>query len=399
MHLTKREKDMLNGRYGTTKKKAMEILVSLGKIFNAKSMIKIASAQISGISYKNLSDEGLGFLNDFLAEDVKVEVPTTINPCGMDLKQWQEMGIQKKFAKKQLEIIKIFKKINASITCSCVPYLIGNKPKFHEHIAWAESSAVIYANSVLGAYSNRESGISALCSAITGVTPKYGYHLDEKRKANYLVNVKVKLKNDSDFSALGYLIGKKILNGVPYIQGIKKVTKKNLKFLGASMASSGGISLYHIKGITPEARKYNMLSKKFEKVEITDLSEAYEELNFDSGEVDLIAIGCPHTSLYELKKIAKLLNGRKAKTKIWIMTSRKIKEIAEKKSLIKKIEGSGAKIFADTCMVVSPLKKKFKRIATNSGKAAFYLRSYCNAKVNFGSLEKCINAALKGEWN
>lgn len=391
---------MLNGKEGIAAKKAMEILFALGKIFNAERMIKINSTQISGVSYKNLGDAGVDFLKEFSENGAKVKILATLNPSGMDLQNWKDMGISEKFAEKQLELIEIFEKMGVQASCTCTPYLIGNVPEFGEHISWSESSAVSYANSVLGARSNRESGISALCSAITGVTPEYGYHLDENRKATFLVKVKTKLEKDSDFSALGYIVGRKVKNGVPYFHGIKKASLENLKFLGAAMAASGAVALYHIDGLTPEAKKSNMFSESFEEIEIENLTESYEALNSEVNEIDLVAIGCPHASLEELEQIEKILKGKKVKTKLWLMTPRKIKEIAEKKSLIKKIEASGARVFADTCMVVSPIEELgFRTVATNSGKAAFYLPSYCGMKVRFGSLEKCINAAVTGKWN
>jgi len=400
LELTKKEQEMMDGKESVAAKKAMEILVALGKIFNAKRMVNINSTQISGVSYKNLGDAGVEFLKEFSESGAKVKIPATLNPSGMDLKSWREMGISEKFAKKQNELIKIFEKMGVTASCTCTPYLIGNVPKFQEHISWSESSAVSYANSVLGARTNRESGISALCSAITGVTPEYGYHLDENRTANFLVNVKTKLEKDSDFSALGYIVGKKVKNGVPYFRGIKNASLENLKFLGAAMAASGAVALYYVEGITPEAKKKNMLDENFEEIVIENLDEGYNALNSEVNEIDLVAIGCPHASFEELEQIEKILKGKKVKTKLWIMTSRKIKEIAEKKGLLQKIETSGARVFADTCMVVSPIEGLgFKTVATNSGKAAFYLPSYCGMKVRFGSLEKCINSAVTGKWN
>lgn len=390
---------MLDGKGNFPAQKAMEILVALGKIFNAGRMVKINSAQISGVSYKNLGDAGVDFLKEFSDSGAKVKILATLNPSGMDLQSWRDMGISEKFAKKQLELIEIFGKMGIQASCTCTPYLVGNVPKFGEHVSWSESSAVSYANSVLGARTNRESGISALCSAITGVTPEYGYHLDENRKANFLVNVKTKLERDSDFSALGYIVGKKVKNGVPYFRGIKKASLENLKLLGAAMAASGAVALYHIEGITPEAKKKNMLSEKFEEIETENLDEGYEALNSNFAKIDLVAIGCPHASLSELSEIIKLLKGKKVKTNLWVMTSRKVKEIAAKKGLIQQIENSGAKVFSDTCMVVSPIEGLgFKTVATNSGKAAFYLPSYCGMNVRFGSLEKCISASVEGIW-
>jgi len=179
--LTRLEERMLAGEYGYAAQKAMEILVALGKIYGAERMIEIRSAQISGVSYSNLGEEGLEFLLK-LAEDGCVRVPTTLNPCGMDLEEWREMGIPEDFAEKQLRVIEAYRRLGVEPTLTCTPYLAGNMPEFGDHVAWSESSAVIYINSVIGARTNREGGPSALAAAITGRTPLYGLHLDDARR-------------------------------------------------------------------------------------------------------------------------------------------------------------------------------------------------------------------------
>lgn len=403
MNLTKQEKDMLNGGEGKGVQKAMEILVALGEIYNAEKMAGISSSQVSGVSYKNLGDAGIEFLNDWADNGARIKVKTTLNPCGMDLKNWKKLGIPEKFAENQLRIINAFKKMGIEPTCTCTPYFIGNKPKFHEHISWSESSAVSYANSVLGARTNRESGISALASAICGRTPVYGYHLDNNRKAGLIVNVECELKEISDFGALGCIVGKKAGNSVPFFI-FKKGTNTNsdkLKSLGAAMAASGAVSLYHIEGITPEARgKDIILHYDSERIIIENLDEAYKALNSGAKKIDLVAIGCPHASLDELIEISKLLKGRKVNSTLWVATARKIREIAEGRGIIKEIEKSGAFVISDTCMIVAPIEDLgFKTMATNAAKAAFYAPFYCGVDVRFGSLEKCIDAAISGRWN
>ena len=400
MKLTREEKLMLDGKFGKSVKKAIEILIALGKIYNAERMVRIGSAQISGISYKNIGDAGIEFLEEFLS-DAKVRVKATINPCGMDTEKWKSLKISNKFAEKQFRIINLFKKIGVGIDCSCTPYLIGNKPGFNEHIAWSESSAIVYANSVLGARTNRESGISALAAAITGRTPMYGYHLDENRRANFLINVKCKLESISDFAALGYIVGNKIGNNIPYFRGIERVDWDKLKALGASMAASGAIALYHIENITPEAKIKNMLRSEFREITIESIDDAYIKLNSTRDrEIDLVAIGCPHLSINEIEYIANLLKDKKVVTKLWLMTSRKTMELAMKRNLIERIVRSGAEVISDTCLLVMPIENlKIKTIATNSGKLSFYLPSYCNIDVRFGSIEKCIRSALTGVWD
>lgn len=401
MNLTKQEKDMLKGKEGKGVQKAMEILVALGEIYGAERMVKISSSQVSGVSYKNLGDAGIEFLNEWADNGARIRVKTTLNPCGMDLRNWKKLGISEEFAEKQLMVINAFRKMGIEPTCTCTPYLIGNKPKFNEHIAWSESSAVSYANSVLGARTNRESGISALAAAICGITPMYGYHLDESRKANLIVNVECEVGGISDFGALGYIVGKKAGNSVPYFIFGKntRINSDKLKSLGAAMAASGAVSLYHIKGVTPEAGVKGIIHKKSDRITIDNLDEGYKALNSKARKIDLVAIGCPHVSLAELIKISKLLKGKKIKSTLWIATARKIRETAEKKGIIKEIEKSGAFVVSDTCMIVAPIEELgFRTMATNAAKAAFYAPSYCGVKVRFGSLEECINAAINGKW-
>ncbi len=393
MELTKEEQSMLDGGQGEGVQKAMEILLALGKIYGAGRFIPVSSAQVAGVSYKNLGQAGLEFLEDWANKGARVRIPTTLNPAGIDINNWKKLGISEEFAEKQTRVIEAYKKMGIQPSCTCTPYLAGNVPKQGEHVAWSESSAVSYANSVIGARTNREGGPSALAAAIVGRTPEYGLHLDENRKPNLLVEVKCELNSISDFGALGYTVGKSAGNSIPYFKGIRKTDSDQLKSLGAAMAASGAVALYYIEGITP-ARELGTTTA--ETLTIETLLDGYDALNSDTNEIDLVAIGCPHASLNELKKISNLLDGKTVKSELWITTSRKIMDAAD----TKKIESSGAKVVADTCMVVAPVEELgFKTMATNAGKAAFYAPSHCNLSVRFGNLEQCINAAVTGKWS
>src|SRR4030067_462114 len=233
MNLTKEEEKMLNGEEGYAVRKSMEILVALGDIYGAKSLIKVGSVQVAGVSYHNLGDAGLEFLNE-LAVDGKVRVLTTLNPAGMDLENWRQLGISPEFAEKQNLVIEAFKRMGILISCTCTPYLIGNLPLYGEHIAWSESSAVTFANSVLGARTNREGGTSALAAAFVAHTPNYGLHLDKNRIPDIHVQVAASLTKISDWGALGYCIGKKAENKIPYITGIREAELDELKSFCAS---------------------------------------------------------------------------------------------------------------------------------------------------------------------
>lgn len=395
--LTRKEEEVLKGDYGPANALAMKLLVALGEVFEAERLIKIKSAQVSGISYKNIGDIGLGFIEDLSRMGAKAKAHTTINPAGMDLKRWRELGIGEAFARKQLQIISAFDKMGIETSCTCTPYLTGNKPRRGEHVAWAESSAVVFVNSVLGAKTNREGGPLALASAITGLTPLYGYHLETERKPTHLIKVEMPLSGGLEYSALGYTVGKTSGKCVPFFVGLKKPTLEELKALGAGLAASGSVALAHIDKVTPEGRKISEKEKahldKF-PIEESDIQETIQRLSTED-KFDLVCLGCPHCSLEELKKAAKLLSGKKVKKRLWLFTSEYVRKLATKLGYVKKIEKTGALVLNDTCMVVSPIEELgVNGVVVNSCKAAHYIPSTCGLPVKLKSFEESIREAL-----
>ncbi len=397
MKLTQEEQDMLNGKFGKAAKKSMEILTTLGEIFDAEYMVEVHGVQIAGVSYDNLGEAGLDFLSE-MAEDGKVRVLTTLNPAGMDRENWQALGIDEEFAKKQNRAIDAFAKMGIITTCSCTPYLIGNAPHYGQHIAWAESSAVCYSNSVIGARTNREGGPSALAAALTGKTPKYGYHLDENRHSQILFKINAPVKGTDEFGVLGKIIGDKLVElgkKIPYITGIPSATVEELKSFCASVATYGGTALFHMEEITPEYNKYPKPSKIVFEINQDDLDITRAELTDEDLEIDFVSIGCPHASIHEIAKIASLLKGKTVKKEFWITTARPTKKIADEAGYSKIIEEAGAKFAADTCCVVAPIKERFKGIMVDSAKACYYGRAKNKFKVKIGSIEKCVEEATK----
>ncbi|MBM3309522.1 MAG: DUF521 domain-containing protein, partial [Candidatus Altiarchaeales archaeon] len=283
MHLTREEEKILDGEQGNAAAKSMKILVALGEIYKAESLIPVGSVQIAGVSYDNLGDAGLEYLAE-LAVDGRSKVLTTLNPAGMDMRDWKKLGISDEFAVKQKLVVEAFARMGVVTTCTCTPYLIGNLPAFGEHVAWAESSAVTFVNSVVGARSNREGGPSAIASSIIGKTPAYGLHLDENRKPQFHVEVKAKVESLADWGALGYAIGKVSNMRVPYITGLKKTSIDNLKSFGASIITYGSSPLYHMEGITPEASSHKPSGEKIIIGE-EELNAAYKFLNDEANEV------------------------------------------------------------------------------------------------------------------
>jgi len=391
MYLTEDEKEMLIGKKGNAVKKSMEILVALGEIYGAEKLIDVTSVQIAGVSYDNLGDAGLEFLSE-MAKDGKVKVLTTLNPAGMDLENYATLGISEDFAVKQKLVIEAFTKMGVIPTCTCTPYLIGNNPHFGENIAWSESSAVSYANSVLGAKTNREGGPSALASAITGKTPEYGLHLEENRNAKIKIKLEVEIKGTHEFGALGKVIGEKVKAKPVLITGIKKATIEELKSFSASIATYGGAAIFHIEGITP-----NKTPVPSEEIIINknEIEKAIKEMTMDDCEVDFVSVGCPHASINEIAKIAELIKGKKVTKEFWITTARPTKRIADSAGYSKIIESAGAKFAADTCCVVAPIKGRFKCLATDSAKGCYYAYSKNQSKTKILPIKKLVEEACK----
>jgi predicted aconitase len=382
----------------------MEILTALGKIYGAEDLVPISSVQVAGVSYKNLGDAGLEFLAEWAAQGARVCVPTTLNPAGLDLARWQDLGFAPDFAERQACVIQAFAAMGIRTTCTCTPYFVGNLPAFGDHIAWAESSAVSFANSVLGARTNREGGPSALAAAICGRTPRYGLHLSDKRRAQMVVEVRCPVRSSADFGALGTLVGRVARNRVPYFRGLDvselETSIDLLKALGAAMAASGAVALYHIEDLTPEAGGANLLVPGSETLVIQGLAEGYTLLgNDEDGKIDLVWIGCPHASLDELANVIELLAGRQVRAVLWVTMAREKREEAQKAGLVAGLETLGGRVVADTCLVVAPVRDLgFRRMATPSGKGAYYAPSHSGLAVHYGPLEACVEAAVSGRW-
>ena len=398
MQLTKEEHNMLNGGQGRAVQKAMEILTALGRIYGAERLIPVTSVQISGVSYANLGEAGLNFLAEMAEGGGKARVLTTLNPAGMDIENWQTLGISAEFAENQQRVLAAFAQMNVITTATCTPYLIGNTPRFGEHIAWAESSAVCYANSVLGARTNREGGPSALAASLTGLTAEYRYHLDAFREPTLTVNVEGLGDENIDFGALGKALGDRMQESkggkVPYLRGIETASVENLKSFCASIATYGGVALFHMPGITPEASA--MLPPKNEiAITVEEIAAARKSmLDATSAEIDFVSLGCPHLTIREVARIAELLAGKTVTKEFWITTARPTKEIADRMGYTAVIEAAGAKFAADTCCVVAPIKGRFTALATNSAKACYYGYAKNDFKTALLPFDKVVQIAL-----
>jgi predicted aconitase len=284
------------------------------------------------------------------------------------------------------------------ISCTCTPYLIGNLPRYGEHLAWSESSAVTFANSVIGARTNREGGPSALAAAFVGKTPNYGLHLDTNRVPNVHVKVNTMLTKLSDWGALGFVIGKKAENKIPYITGIAEADLDELKSFCASVVTYGAQPLFYMEGITPAAGS-QPVPRDTVTVDAADIKSAYDNINDQVTDIELVCVGCPHCSIKEISDIAELLQGKQVAegTEFWVATSRAAKQLADKRGYTQIIEAAGGKFACDTCMAVAPLKGRFKSLATTSAKGCFYSRQN-KMLTKMGSLGECVEAAVTGKW-
>ena len=379
---------ILAGEQGETRQKMLELLVALGKVFGAERLVPIKSAQVSGASYKTIGKYGLEWLSSL---DAKAVVPAVLNPIGMPRGRWEEMGIDPDFAEKQQAVVAAYERLGVRLDCTCTPYYLY-ETRYGDHLAWSESSAVSYANSVLGARTNREGGPSALAAALVGKTPCYGLHLDKNRVPQLVIDVHADTSGwgIAEYGALGFHAGRLVGNRIPYFRGIRPEPDQ-LKAIGAAMAATGAVALYHVEGVTPEAQKnrYDLSDTESVPIEAAEIARVFSEIP-----VDAVAVGCPHCSPTELAEIARLLVGKVVTKPLYVFAAQGV--IERNARVVDSIEKSGARVFADTCMVVSPAMEQYRSIMVNSGKALAYVPNMCGGQARIGTIADCIRVAT--EW-
>jgi len=411
MHLTVEEERMLNGECGEVVQKMMGLLVAMGEAFDATRMIPVNSVHVPAVALSTLRQGGKKLIEDIAGSGARVKAFTTVNPSSTDDSQWQELGIPEADALEQGKVTEAIHSIGAVPTYTCSPYLIGNLPRFGQHIAWGEASAVVFANSVLGARTNPEGGPSALASALTGRTPLYGLHLDKARLGEVLVLVKAELKEAADYGALGYWTGYTCKELTPVFVGIPhQVTEGELKMLSNGIACICSPALFHAVGITPEAQSEEKALGSQKAIDIlefgdNDLSETILRLSrATTRDVSWVAFGCPHCSISEVMEIAGLLNGKRVNSNIelWVCISRPVKALSDRMGCTEVIEQAGGRIVSETCPIVitrETIKQKgFQSITTNSSALATYINSVPGIAPHLGRLKQCVDAAVSGTW-
>ena len=410
MTLTLSDKDngMLRGDYGPATRMAMVILTRMAEVAGAKELLDITGAHIDSTVY--IGDAGLEFAERLAGLGAKVAVPTTLNVSGLDEHHWQEWAVPSDWARQAYRQMVAYRSMGTIQTWTCAPYQTEMRPAFGQQIAWGESNAIVFANSVLGARTERYPDLFDICCAITGRAPAIGLHLTENRAGEllfHLSDIPEALQQRDDFyPVLGNLIGKASLDKIPVIDGMQvRPDEDQLKAFGAAMASSGGVALFHMAGVTPEAAS---LAEAFQgqeptrTIEVTmdDLRESRRELTHtDSQRLDMVVLGSPHFSLAEFRRLAPLLMGKRRhpEVKFLVTSSRAMTQLAQRAGLLEPLTAFGAQITVDTCILTSPmLPAEVQHLMTNSAKFAYYAPGLLGRQIAFGSLEDCVRSAVEG---
>lgn len=402
MQLTDIEKKILAGGEGEAKQIAMEILTNIGEAMEADSFVQVSSVQAMA-HFGSLHIAGRDWLEKLACMGGKCCVPTTQDPASIPFKHWQEMGYDSEYAENQYRLEAAIMKLGEMPKWSCTPYYQGSVPRAGQNIAWAESSAVSFANSVLGARTNRTPAGLAVCAALTGKMPRYGLYLPENRKATIKINVEAADLTSLDYNTIGIITGKIAGAKIPAIYGLpQSITNDQLKYLGASAASSGQVALYHADGITPEALFTDVFDGKAPEEEFVitrkDLDDEAERMSAPGEwQPQLAVVGCPHYSSEEVIRLAEILGDRKVSEgkAFWVFTTAETESLAERMGIKQKLEDAGVRIMAQTCLVISPLVGGYKKLITDSGKFASYLPSEHNIDIRYAETEKCVEAVTE----
>lgn len=408
MYLTRKEEATLNGTHGKAQEIAMSILVKLGDMYGAEKLIDIDNVHIDAASYATIYEAGLDFCEQLSGFGGTFSVPTTLNTAAIDFKRWKELNLPEKLAEKQHKLAQAYMAMGGLPTWTCTPYQYGANVRFGQNVAWGESNAVAYVNSVIGARTNRFGDLVDVCAAIVGKVPNFGLYLDENRRGEILFQlegVPCATFSCSDYALLGYLIGQIAGNQVPIVTDIPpNITSDQLKAFSAAVATSGSVALYHMCGVTPEAptKTTCLQASSFAetvKVDGAKIDETKEKLRtIRGGSIDLVAVGCPHYSVSQLRKIARLMDGKQVKEGVtfWIFTSRMAKNVAENMEIIQAIERSGATVIADACPLYFPLDERgFHTLATDSAKMASYAQGLTELDVSFRSTKECVKSSTQ----
>lgn len=408
LQLSPSDRELLAGEHGPAAKMAMSIIMRMAEVQEAEWLLSIEQAHIDSSIY--MGEAGLEFAERLASLGAKVAVPATLNVSSVDEHHWQEWAVPPEWARHARRQMSAYQQMGCRPTWTCAPYQVELIPKFGQQIAWGESNAIVFANSVLGARTERYPDLLDICAAITGRVPAVGLHLTENRAGHLLLelaDIPLSLQQDDSFyPVLGHLMGKLARDRIPVIANLQvQPTEDQFKALGAASASSGVVALFHVAGRTPEAPT---LEAAFQGrppeetfvVTLERLRAARRELTTASGaKLDMVVLGSPHFSLAEFKQLAPLLAGQQVHpgVKFLVTSSRAMALLAQKAGYLAALETFGGKVTVDTCILASPmLPPEIKRLMTNSAKYAYYAPGMLNTEITFGSLADCVRSAVEG---
>lgn len=408
MHLTEQEQAILDGQQGEAAQIALRILVDLGEIFGADEMMPITQVHIDTTIY--MVDAGVEFAERLAELGGRFSVPTQLNPSAIDLQRWRELRVDPVLLEKSRRIERAYLQMGALPTWTCAPYQQGLVPGFGEQIAWGESNAIAFANSVLGARTNRYADLVDICAAIVGKVPRFGLHLSENRQAEMLITLQgfspEMLADRATYPLLGYAFGEIAGDRIAALEGVPaNVAVDNLKIFSAAAASSGAVGLFHILGVTPEAKTLAMCfaQEPAERVILTpEMLREVEGRLSDQGaaQPDLITLGCPHFSEAEFALLARQLGQRQIHPSItfWVFTSRQVYARIESSGLLAELSATGVDVFTDGCPLQYPAQNwDFHAVMSDSGKYVNYCFSQTGLQVVYGSLAECVETAVSGK--
>lgn len=407
--LTPLDKDILAGEHGEAASMAMNILLKIADIQGAESLIDVTQAHIDACIYHGPSS--LRFATELYKRGAKFSIPTTLNAISVDERNWRRQGISEALGQPASDLGSTYMDMGAQLSYTCAPYLLDTAPSFGEQIVWAESNAVMFANSVLGARTQKYPDFLDVFIALTGRAPASGSHLDNGRRPTVCINVETLTNPDESlWPVLGYYIGLHAGNDIPMITGLKDTNPDHddLKAFSAAYATTGSSSMFHMEGVTPEATgamtycEQNELHNKSLTVTAENLLSSYLELNSaKEPKVDVVCLGNPHFSNTECAKLAKLCEGRRKDldVKIMVTLGRAVYEKSKSQGIIDTLEMFGVQFITDTCwcMIVDPLiPPEANTLMTNSGKYAHYGPALVQRGIHFGTLADCVEAACTG---
>ena len=407
MYLTKEEEKMLDGEYGPAVQYAMKLLTKFGDVFGAERMVKIVHAHVSCTTY-SIEYALVDWLDDLVKMGARVRVPTTGMITNIDLELWRELGIPEEWYKNTRRLIDHHIKMGFIREFTCTPYFVpGLFLSKGDHVAWCESSAIIFGNSVMGIRTNRECCQSALMAAIAGRTPEFGFHLIENRRGVVLVKVKTKLKSVTDFSLMGYHLAEDMGLRTPVFDGIPHATVEQMDNLAAAFTTRSGISMFHIVGVTPEAPTLDAAfqgDKPEDTIDFTqaDLLNLYKRFREAEVPIQRVYIGCPHLNLKQVAEVARLINGKKVAKGVTFLvgTTRAVKRAAEEAGYADIIRKAGGYLISDTCGTAMRHSIGYpwgepENWVFNGMKQVYYFKP---GRGFIGDIKECVEAAITGKW-